>query len=180
MATERKSTMPTQTREDRALTAIRENRVSLYPGTAGERGYALVKGNRETTYVVSHEGCCCPDAQKRDPKGCWHALCVRWLCDGYRQHRARQAPLSAILMAALAAYHTEQEATQAAPAPAEVQASSASNEWRQGTIGADSASIFSRPSRPRLVIDGEVMPEPTFVTAPTRLPRSDRPDPEAA
>ena len=93
---------PTQstTREQRAQTLIDSGAVTLLIGT----GTAEVRGNRGITYIVTKDGCCCPDRTRRGAT-CYHEMAVRQLCAEYRALKAatergeRVRPSTALLRA---------------------------------------------------------------------------------
>ena len=49
-----------------------------------------MRGSKGTTYIVTRDGCCCPDRTKRGV-ACYHEMAVRQLCAEYRELKARAA-----------------------------------------------------------------------------------------
>ena len=71
------------TRETKAAELIQSGAVQLFIGEAR----AEVRGSRGVSYIVTREGCSCPDRQYRGA-GCCHELAVKQLCDEFRACRA--------------------------------------------------------------------------------------------
>jgi hypothetical protein len=74
-------------RFEKARQLVLDGKIRLHPGT----GTATAYGTDGAVYTISKgSGCNCPDAQRRDPFGCKHALGTRALCAEYRM-LAKQA-----------------------------------------------------------------------------------------